>query len=219
MEGACKTNSESPTTYVQKTFDLENTIGIRDALHEDGCALIPGVLSPEECSRLRDAIDSLAPMKGDRVGRHNELFKCVFNRDKLFLDMIDRAGIVDAAESVMGNECHIIGETAWKTKPGHDGWKPHTDRVLIEMAPTDVASGSAFRLPVFIFTAHYYLNDVPLELAPTWILPGSHKSGRRLRFGEDPDPEWEAGSSSRSYANRETCCYLGASCGIRGAGT
>ncbi len=27
-------------------------------------------------------------------------------------------------------------------------------------------------------TAHYYLNDIDLELCPTWVLPGSHLNGR-----------------------------------------
>ena len=34
------------------------------------------------------------------------------------------------------------------------------------------------RVPVFGGTAHYYLNDMVLELGPTLVIPGSHRAGR-----------------------------------------
>ena len=89
----------------------------------------------------------------------------------------------------MGPECHIIGQTAWRSHPGHNGWAPHTDRVLVEM-PEDMALDPRFRLPITLCTAHFYLDDLTLDLAPTWVIPGSHKSGRSLGWGVDKDPEW-----------------------------
>ena len=47
-----------PIAYRQKTFDLNDTTGMTKALHEDGFALIPGVLSKEKCAELRESIDS-----------------------------------------------------------------------------------------------------------------------------------------------------------------
>ena len=35
------------------------------------------------------------------------------------------------------------------------------------------------RLPIFITTAHFYLDDLTEELGPTNFVPGSHLSGRR----------------------------------------
>jgi hypothetical protein len=46
-----------PFAYAQKTYSLDDTARMHQAIHEDGFALIPGVLSPEEISDLRDAID------------------------------------------------------------------------------------------------------------------------------------------------------------------
>jgi ectoine hydroxylase-related dioxygenase (phytanoyl-CoA dioxygenase family) len=159
-----------------------------NALHEDGFALIPGVLAPEEVQAVRDAIDRLEPFHWDGVGKTDH-FKCVFNRDKLFLDLCDRPGIIDLAEATMGGQCHIIGESAWRSYPGHDGWAPHTDRVFFEL-PEDVAADPRVRLPIYLCTAHYYLDDLTLDLAPTWVIPGSHRSGRELDWGKDPDPVW-----------------------------
>ncbi|MBC8102460.1 MAG: phytanoyl-CoA dioxygenase family protein [Cytophagales bacterium] len=160
-----------------------------NALHEDGFALIPNVLSADECAALRAAIDRLKPFGFDRLG-NTDHFKCVFNREKLFLDMIDRPGILELAEATMGQQCHIIGETAWRSHPGHNGWSPHTDRVFVEM-PEEFATDPRVKLPIYLCTAHFYLNDIPLEMAPTWVIPGSHKSGRALPWGKESEPEWQ----------------------------
>ena len=39
--------------------DIDDIEGMTAAMHEDGCALIPGVLSMEEVQACRDAIDRL----------------------------------------------------------------------------------------------------------------------------------------------------------------
>ncbi|RYG70247.1 dioxygenase [bacterium] len=161
------------------------------AIHEDGFALIPNVLSPEEVASLRAGIDRLEPFGFDsgppRVSEH---YKCVFNRERLFLSYLDRPGIIDLAEATMGSECHIIGQTAWKSHPGHNGWSPHTDRVFVEM-PEESALDPRFQLPIYLCTAHFYLDDLTLDLAPTWVIPGSHRSGKAIGGGRDNNPTWQ----------------------------
>ena len=178
-----------PFTYRQKTFALGDIAGMTQAMHEDGFALIPNVLSPDEVADLRAGIDRLKPFGFDHLGVTDH-FKCVFNREQLFLNYIDRPGVVDLAEATMGEQCHIIGETAWRSHPGHNGWAPHTDRVFVEM-PEDMALDPRFRLPIYLCTAHYYLDDLTLDLAPTWVIPGSHRSGRALAFGSQGSPTWQ----------------------------
>lgn len=174
--------------YRQKTFAQDDVGRMVDALHEDGFALIPGVLNAAEVQTVRDAIDRLTPFGFDHLGLTDH-FKCVFNRDPVFLDLIDREPVISLAEGTMGSECHIIGETAWRSRPGHNGWAPHTDRVFVEM-PEDMAMDPRFQLPIYLCTAHYYLDDLTVDLAPTYVIPGSHRSGRSLAWGKDPDPEW-----------------------------
>lgn len=168
--------------YRQRTFPLDQTQEMAQAMHDDGFVLIPGVLSAKEIADLRAAIDRLKPFGFDKLGKTDH-FKCVFNREKLFLDYIDRPGVVELAEATMGEDCHIVGETAWRSYPGHDGWSPHTDRVFFEL-PEHVADDPAVKLPIFQCTAHFYLDDITMDLAPTWVIPGSHKSGKALRWGQ-----------------------------------
>ena len=68
-------------TYRQPTFAVDDVAGQAHSLHEEGFALVPGVLSPEEVADLRGAIDRLKPFGFDKMGT-NEHYKCVFNRDQ-----------------------------------------------------------------------------------------------------------------------------------------
>ena len=183
---------EKPFTYLQKTFTLDQVDEMTEALHEDGFALVPGVLSPGEVERMRRAIDRLEPFGFDRVSPLQEHYKCVFNRERIFLDVIDHGGIVDLAERTMGDQCHIIGETAWRSHPGYNGVGAHTDQVWITV-PEANFDDPKFQLPITVCTAHYYLNDIPTEeYCPTYVIPGSHKSGRAL--GGDAEPVWRGKS-------------------------
>jgi hypothetical protein len=173
-------------TYLQKTFAIDDVEGMTNALHEDGFALVPGVLSREEVKACRDAIDRLRPFGYDHMGT-NEHYKCVFNRERIFFELIDRSPTIDLAEATMGDQCHIIGLTAWKSHPGHNGWGPHTDHTLVTVPEATARNRDHF--PIYLCTAHYYLNDQHEDICPTYVIPGSHKSGRAL-WGQN-DPEWE----------------------------
>lgn len=172
--------------YRQPTFTLDDVEGMTRAMHEDGCALIPGVLSLDEVQACKDAIDRLTAFGFDHLGV-SEHYKCVFNRERIFFDLLERPGVVDLAEATMGKDCHCIGQSAWRSHPGHNGWGPHTDHTLVTV-PEEVASNPA-HFPIYLCTAHFYLNDILDEsLCPTYVIPGSHRSGRAL--GGDKDPEY-----------------------------
>ncbi len=166
-----------PFQYLQPTHDLHDTDAMARAMHDDGFALIPGVLDADDVAQARSQIDRLEPFGFDVVGDVLDHYKCVFNRDSFWLKFIDWPGIVDLAEATMGDDCHIIGQTAWRSRPGHNGWGPHVDRLFAPM-PEDMASDPRFTLPIFLCTAHFYLNDITIDLCPTYVVRGSHKSGR-----------------------------------------
>lgn len=174
--------------YRQRTFTVDQVAEMAEAIHEDGFALIPGVLTPEQCAAARAKIDELKPFGFDAQGKTDH-YKCVFNRDPFWLPFLDKPGVIDLAEATMGDQCHIIGQTAWRSHPGHDGWSPHTDRTFIEL-PEDVVADPRVRLPVYLCTAHFYLSDIDEELCPTYVIPGSHKSGRAMGWGRGDSFDW-----------------------------
>jgi len=170
------------------------------SLEERGYVYFPGVINANEIAELRDVMDRLEPDEDafDRVQSRDGLYldkhilNC-FNRDPIFLQYLDKPGVIEVAEAVMGHPrsgktipCHLIGMTAWITGPGRPDQQLHTDRTPISL-PEDVAADPRVKVPVFISTAHYYLDDMYEELGPTKFIPDSHRSGR----SPDGDTQWK----------------------------
>lgn len=152
------------------------------ALHSEGFVLLPGVLDNTRIETLRDAIDKLKPCHWDYSGLLDH-YKCVFNRDPLWLPFLDLPGIIELAEAALGADCHIIGQTAWRCHPGFVGSKLHLDYLVMEL-PQSLLSNPAFELPMQICTAQIYLDAIDADLCPTRVIPGSHRAGRPPVAGE-----------------------------------
>lgn len=183
MTATTSTDAVRQFAYRQPIYALDDTEGMRDALHRDGYALIPGVLDADEVAAAREAADRLEPFGFDHRKELNDHFKCVFNRERLWLSYADRPGVVDLAERVMGEQCHIIGMSAWRTRPGYNGWGVHVDQIFVPV-PEEVLASPDYELPILVCTAHYYLSDITEDLAPTHVVTGSHRAGRGPQRGE-----------------------------------
>lgn len=166
-------------------YALYDTEAMLHALDEQGAVIVPSALDPELCARTRAAIDALQPVHWDEThddtrglggGHALDRYLCVFNRDPYWLRFLDRPGLVDLAEAALGADCHVVGETAWRSHPGFRGEPLHAD--YLPMTWPDNALPATVRVPMFVLTVHYYLCDVAPDLAPTRIIPGSHRAGR-----------------------------------------
>jgi hypothetical protein len=158
------------------TYDPGETGRMLGAMHEDGFVLIAAALGAPEVEAARQMIDTLEPIHWDFTGATDH-YKNVFNRDPFWLSFLDRAGVIDLAEKALGGDCHIIGETAWRSRPGHCGVGLHLDYLPMGWPEPGVPDG--VRVPMFLCTAHFYLSPQPEELCPTWVIPGSHRAGRK----------------------------------------
>ena len=164
------------------------------SMDREGYVYLPGVLSATEVAELRTIFDRLAPVEEsfDRYttpesgGFLNKHINNAFNLDPLLLRCIDLPDVIDLAEAVHGDDCHIIGMTAWMTGPGRPDQQLHCDWLPVTL-PEDVLADPRVNVPAFITTAHLYLNDISDELGPTKIVPGSHRSGRH----PDGETTWQ----------------------------
>ena len=100
--------------------DLEGRV---KAIEEDGFVYFPGVLNAEEIAELRDAMDRLTQLP-ESFDRHNtpenggflnKHINNAFNRDAVFLQYLDKPAIIELEEAIHGDDCHVIGMTAWTT--------------------------------------------------------------------------------------------------------
>ena len=162
--------------------ELENQV---EALETDGYVYFPNVLNSEEVCLLRSIMDRLPaiPESHDRdespengAAFIHKLISNSFNRDPLFLQFLDRSPVIEVAEAAHGEDCHCIGMHSWLTGPGRPDQGLHTDWLPISLPP-EVLSDPRVKIPIFITTAHYYLNDMYEALGPTKFVPSSHFSG------------------------------------------
>ncbi|MCG8291497.1 phytanoyl-CoA dioxygenase family protein [Pseudomonas entomophila] len=151
-------------------------------LCDEGYTVISGVLAPLQIALLRCAIDDLQPLHWDYQGLL-EHYKCVFNRDPLWLPFLDLPPLIELAEAALGADCHVIGQTAWRSHPGYPGMGLHLDHLPMEL-PEWLSSLQRFTQPMQILTAQLYLCDIDQTLGPTLVVPGSHHAGRPPRPGE-----------------------------------
>ena len=87
-------------------------------------------------------------------------------------------------EILLGADCHLIGMTSWITGPGRTDQGLHNDYLPFEVPSEKLRTGQV-KMPVFLITAHYYLDDMFEELGPTKFIKGSHVAGRRPAGGEN----------------------------------
>ncbi len=171
-----------------------------EALYHDGYVYLPSLLRPDEVATLRERMDDLTalPESFDKHtdpaenGYMNKSINNIFNRHEHFLRFLDFQDVIKIEEAVHGDDCHCIGMTSWMTGSGRPDQKLHSDWLAFSL-PEDIVADPRVRLPIFITTAHFYLDDLTEELGPTHIVPGSHMSGRR----PDGDTTWK-GESEKS---------------------
>ncbi|UUC50476.1 phytanoyl-CoA dioxygenase family protein [Pseudomonas citronellolis] len=171
------------------------------ALHEDGFVLLPGLLDAVQVAEVRGLIDDLRPIHWDYEGLVDH-YKCVFNRSPRWLPYLDTPGLIEVAEAALAEDCHVIGQTAWRCHPGFIGGDMHQDYLPLRLPEALLLGG--FELPMFICTAQVYLDDIDHALCPTWVIPGSHRAGR----APHPDERSWRGRAAEPVLCRAGDCLL-----------
>ena len=117
--------------------------------------------------------------------------KNVWNRRPEYLSLADLDPTCSIAEQVLGDDCHLIGMTSWVTGPGRSDQGLHTDYLPIDGIPPELIKSGRVKMPVFLITAHYYLDDMHEEMGPTKFIKGSHVEGRRPGAYDDGENHLE----------------------------
>ena len=173
-------------------------------LQDEGWVLLPGVFDAAEVDELRTEIDAVyatVPPDERRPGRDPvewEQFRYeMLNRSAACQRAIASRRILDVVEPLLGDDCHVIANTAWRNPAAvehtHGGGFWHIDAGPHVPRPPGVPWDDRIPYPVFAVAGHVLLQDCPAECGPTGVIPRSHTSGLpppRDRLN-DPELTWE----------------------------
>ena len=167
-----------------------------DFFHEYGYLVIPHVLTPKRCQRLREDLDrdlaTQPPFRNQKIFFSHRMFE----RSLANLELFELEPVISFAEALIGNtdgeshlrsgipgsnSVHVIHNNSFVVSPQNKGlanssW--HQDDSL-HILSLDGKPLENIRLNVLAFTINFYLTDVTkVENGPTQVIPGSHLFGK-----------------------------------------
>jgi ectoine hydroxylase-related dioxygenase (phytanoyl-CoA dioxygenase family) len=159
-------------------------------LEQHGYAVLREVLDPMEVGALAtDVARVFDEFPADR-GRTAEQYRYeMLNRSALAQAAIGHQQILAVIEPLLGDDCHVIANTAWRNPPEFAGGPWHTDAGPHVPRPEGVPWDDRIPYPVFAIGAHIYLQDCLEHDGPTAVVPGSHRSGRHAPYDRVNEPD------------------------------
>ncbi len=167
-------------------------------LESSGYTILRRAFSPHEVDLLRHEINNIFnKLPGDdRTGGlrdplEDDAFRYeMLNRSPACQAAIGSRAILNVIEPLLGEDCHVIANTAWRNPPKPNdpaqGW--HVDGGPHVPMPEGVTWPADIPHPVFAIGAHLFLQDLGIDDGPTGVIPGSHLSGRFPPFEEAMNP-------------------------------
>ncbi len=160
-----------------------------ERLERDGYAVLRDAFAADEVAALRDDVLRVfeeLPPDVRRAGAPPELWHEfryeMLNRSARSQKAIADRRILDVVEPLLGEDCHVIANTAWRNPPRadplHGGGFWHIDAGPHIPRPAGVAWDDRIPYPVFAVAVHILLRDCPADCGATAAIPGSHKSGQ-----------------------------------------
>ena len=160
--------------------------------NREGWVHLPGMLTPGEVSQLHAGIERMRCDPTANAMHHaNEgmwSFVRLFERERIFRDMLVREPMISLGEALIGGECHLIADGAVYNPPGTAISSWHVDDGVYFPLPDDIPRHDPrVAIPNMIVNFQMMLTDVPTaEYGPTQVVPRSHYAGRNPDPHEDP---------------------------------
>ncbi len=158
-------------------------------LERNGFAVLRGVFSDDEVLALRAELDEVFATSGPERGRTDEYRYEMLNRGPRSQEAVATPAILAAIEPLLGDDCHVIANTAWRNPPEFEGGPWHCDAGPHVPRPKGIDWDDRIPYPVFAIGAHLLLQDCRRLDGPTAVVPGSHRSGRLPPLSQIHDDE------------------------------
>ncbi len=180
-------------------------------LQSDGYVVLDSVFDADEvtalCADVERVFEEYPPDdRGDPPEQAAPFRYEMLNRSSLVQRAIATPRVLEIVEPLLGEDCHVIANTAWWQQPGnneHLGRFWHIDSGPHVPRSPDIRWDSRIPYPIFAIAAHLYLWDCPIEAGPTGVIPKSHTSGQvpPMNRVADDDLEWEGRGATPIVAN------------------
>lgn len=160
-------------------------------LEADGCTVLRGVLTRAEIEELRTEIDAVFATAAPERSRSDavEFRYEMLNRSAAAQAAVGHPRLLEVIEPLLGDDCHVIANTAWRNPPEFPGGPWHCDAGPQVPRPDGVPWDDRIPYPVFAIGAHLLLQDCEVVDGPTMVVPGSHRSGRLAPSDRITDPD------------------------------
>ena len=147
----------------------------RRQLRDDGFCIVPNVLSPEDLSRARKALDwaveeiretggSTFDARLDPTAASVRVYNLP-EKDPVFIELLRNPIALECVEAVLGPNFLISNFTANNALPGAAPMKTHSDQALLVPDPWNTP---------WSINIIWCLDDVDAENGATQYVPGSH---------------------------------------------
>jgi ectoine hydroxylase-related dioxygenase (phytanoyl-CoA dioxygenase family) len=153
-------------------------------LERDGWTRLEGVFTPAEVDAMRAEIETAFeqyPSERSRSDKDEFRYE-MLNRSAACQRAVGAPRVLATIEPLLGNDCHVIANTAWRNPPDFAGGLWHTDAGPHVPRPEGVPWDDRVPYPVFVVATHFLLEDCRVQDGPTEVVPGSHRSGRMVPY-------------------------------------
>jgi ectoine hydroxylase-related dioxygenase (phytanoyl-CoA dioxygenase family) len=160
-------------------------------IERDGYTVLRDVLTSNEIAALSAEITRAfddRPAERNRTDR-DEFRYAMLNFGPASQAAIGHPAILNAIEPLLGGDCHVIANTAWRNPANFAGGLWHCDAGPHIPRPADVPWDDRIPYPVFAIGAHILLKDCTRADGPTAVVPGSHRSGRLAPLDQLSNPD------------------------------
>ncbi len=203
------------TVPVQSADDSRK---VAEVFAQEGCVLIPNVLTAEEVALLREKTDrylfdeTIAPKH-----RTGFVLRYCHELDPVFADILTKESVAQIADAVLGKNARFNAMNVIRNAPGQAISNWHVDDLVEFPLPDEIERfDPRMKLPTFWMTVQVALSDIDtLENGTTQYVPVSHYSGRNPPTQDDPQFEGQGAVSvlckaGDVYLTNHQCWHRGA---------
>lgn len=165
-----------------------------ELVERDGCAIVRGVLSADQCAVLRDEVDRVEAEHNIDVGtnefegHHTRRIFDLIGKSELFRELTTNDVVLPVCEAILGDDLLLSGTTSMHIGPHETPQLLHSDDGMITLPRPH---------PATMVTTLWALSDFRSDNGATHVVPGSHRFETTPKAGEAHDvahAEMPAGS-------------------------